>query len=59
MILLMSDATEYVSQEAVWYLPMMFLIGTASEKQVWPQEKKRRKEAEGSLIVVPRAYLPI
>lgn len=40
MILLMSDATEYVSQEAVWYLLMMFLIGTASEKQVWPQKKE-------------------
>lgn len=32
MILLISDATEYVSQEVVWYLLMMFLIGTASEK---------------------------
>lgn len=39
MILLISDATEYVSQEVVWYL-MMFLFGTASEKQVWPQKKK-------------------
>lgn len=40
MILLISDATEYVSQEVVWYLLMMFLIGTASEKQVWPQKKE-------------------
>lgn len=40
MILLLSDGTEYVSQEAVWYLLMMFLIGTASEKQVWPQKKE-------------------
>lgn len=40
MILLMFDAAEYVSQEAVWYLLMMFLIGTASEKQVWPQKKE-------------------
>lgn len=42
MILLISDATEYVFQEVVWYLLMMILIGTASEKQVWPQKKEEK-----------------